>query len=254
MFLKLPKDDNKGPVAIVTGGSKGIGQAIVLALVSAGAKVAFTYSADEAKAEEVAKMAAELGGEVFPVKADAREFARAEEVVKEVTASLGFPVILVNNAGTIRDKVVWKMDEASWDEVIDLNLKGCFNYIHAVAGKMKENRDGKIVNITSINGIRGKFGQSNYSASKAGIIGLTKSVARELGPYNVNVNAVAPGLVLTSMAEQIPLEIKENAKKEAVLGRLGTPEDVANVVVFLCSPLAKHITGEVIKVDGGQYL
>ncbi|MEK6575706.1 MAG: SDR family oxidoreductase, partial [Chloroflexota bacterium] len=162
--------------------------------------------------------------------------------------------ILVNNAGANRDGVVWKMTEAQWDEVLDTNLKGYFNYIRAVAPIFKEQASGKIINISSINGLRGKFGQSNYSAAKAGIIGLTKSVARELCKFNVHVNAVAPGLIETDMMKDAPQDVKDKALAEIVLGRLGAPEEVAHVVTFLCSDMARHITGEVIKVDGGQYI
>jgi 3-oxoacyl-[acyl-carrier protein] reductase len=162
--------------------------------------------------------------------------------------------ILVNNAGVNRDGVVWKMTESQWDEVLDTNLKGYFNYIRAAAPVFKEQGSGKIVNITSINGLRGKFGQSNYSAAKAGIIGLTKAVARELGKFSVNVNAVAPGLIETDMMKEAPQDVKDKALAEIVLGRLGAPEEVAHTVTFLCSDYARHITGEVIKVDGGQYI
>lgn len=250
------KWDTKGesPVVLVTGGSRGIGRAIVLAFAEAGANVAFTYGSNDFSAKEVVDEAEKFCGKIYPVKADVKDFARAQEAVDEVTKVLGAPSILVSNAGIARDGVVWKMEEKAWDEVIDLNLKGCFNYIRAIAPFLKERRVGKIINITSINGIRGKFGQSNYAASKAGIIGFTKSVARELGPYNINVNAVAPGMIQTDMMEKIPEEIRENARKEAVLGRLGMPEEVASVVLFLCTYAARHITGEVIKVDGGQYI
>lgn len=250
----LNRSNGKPPIALVTGGSRGIGRAIVLALVKAGAKTAFTYSKDKEKALLLSCEAERVGGEAIFFQADACDFARAGEVVREVTEKFGSPTILVNNAGIARDGVIWKMEEKAWDDVIDLNLKGCFNYIRAVSSGMREDKEGKIINITSINGLRGKFGQSNYSASKAGIIGLTKSVARELGASNINVNAVAPGMILTDMFENLPLPIRENARKETLLGRLGLPEDVANVVLFLCSNAAKHITGEVIKVDGGQYL
>jgi NAD(P)-dependent dehydrogenase (short-subunit alcohol dehydrogenase family) len=146
------------------------------------------------------------------------------------------------------------MTEEQWDAVININLKGYFNYIRAVSPIFKEQGHGKIVNITSINGLRGKFGQTNYSASKGGIIALTKTLAKELGKSKVNVNAVAPGMILTDMMEQIPENFKQLALDETVLKRLGTPEDVAELVVYLCSDLSKHITGEVIKVDGGQYI
>ncbi len=241
------------PVALVTGGSRGIGRSIVLDLAAAGAKVAFTWWRDDGAAG-VMREAAALGAQIKAYEADVADHQRARGIVDAVGRDLGPPAFLINNAGITHDGVVWKLDEAAWDEVLDVNLKGSFNYIRAVAAGMRERRGGRIVNICSINGLRGKFGQSNYSASKAGLVGLTKSVARELGPSNVNVNAVAPGLIETQMARELPDEIREKARQEAVLGRLGQPEDVAAVVRFLCSRAARHITGEVIKVDGGQYL
>jgi 3-oxoacyl-[acyl-carrier protein] reductase len=152
------------------------------------------------------------------------------------------------------DGVVWKMSEEQWDKVIDVDLKGTFNFIRAVAPLFREQKAGKIINITSINGLRGKFGQSNYSAAKAGTIGLTKTVAREMGRYNVNVNSVAPGMILTDMFKDLPEEIKQKAADETVFNRLGDPDDVAHIVSFLASDKSRHITGEVIKVDGGQYI
>ena len=175
-------------------------------------------------------------------------------MVQTVTGTFGKIDILVNNAGINRDGVIWKMSEEQWDSVLDINLKGYFNYIRAVAPMLREQQSGKIINVTSINGIRGKFGQSNYSASKAGIIGLTKSVAKELGKYGINVNAVAPGLIETDMMKTADESVRSAALEEIVMKRIGQPEDVANVVAFLCTDLARHITGEVIKVDGGQYI
>jgi 3-oxoacyl-[acyl-carrier protein] reductase len=160
----------------------------------------------------------------------------------------------VNNAGINRDGVIWKMTEQMWDLVLDTDLKGYFNFTRAAAPHFREQKSGKIVNVTSINGLRGKFGQANYSAAKAGIVGLTKAVAKELGKYSVNVNAVAPGMILTDMMADLPEEIKAKAVAETVLGRLGTPEDVGSVIAFLCSNESAQITGEVIKIDGGQYI
>jgi len=154
----------------------------------------------------------------------------------------------------MRDGVIWKMTEEQWDSVITTNLKGYFNYNRAVSGFFKDQKFGKIVNISSINGIRGKFGQVNYSASKGGEIAMTKALAKELGKFNVNVNCIAPGMVMTEMAENIPPEFLNKAIDETVLGRIASAEDVANVVVFLCTDMSRHITGEVIKVDGGQYI
>jgi 3-oxoacyl-[acyl-carrier protein] reductase len=181
-------------------------------------------------------------------------FSDAQKLTETVMNELGRLDILVNNAGINRDSVIWKMDEEQWDEVIAIDLKGTFNYIRAVSPTFKEQSSGKIVNVTSINGLRGKFGQSNYTAAKGGVIALTKTVARELGRYNVNVNAIAPGLIETDMVKKAPEKVRDLALSEILLGRLGQPEEVAWVVTFLCSDLARHITGEVITVDGGQYI
>ena len=161
---------------------------------------------------------------------------------------------LINNAGISRDAPVWKMTETMWDEVLDVNLKGAFNFIHHLAPHFRERQSGKIVNVASINGMGGKFGLANYSAAKAGLIGLTKTVAKELARYHVNVNAVAPGLIATSLIANMDSDALAKAKSEILLGDFGRPEDVANAILFLCSDLAKHITGEVIKIDGGQYI
>lgn len=244
----------QGKVAIVTGGSMGIGRAIALDLAANGADVAINYRKHADEANQIVGEMERMGRRGLAVKADVASFDDAQRMVDTVREKLGRLDILVNNAGINRDAVVWKMSEAQWDEVILTNLKGYFNYIHAAASVFKEQSSGKIVNITSINGLRGKFGQSNYSAAKAGIIGLTKAVARELGRSSVNVNAVAPGLIETDMVQQAPQDVKDKALAEIMLGRLGTPEEVAHVVTFLCSDLARHITGEVIKVDGGQYI
>lgn len=244
-------------IALVTGGSLGIGKATVLALAHEGADVAFTYLGfrrRQGEAGDVAGMAMELGHRCLTIESDVSKFDEAQKVVQKVVNELGGLHILVNNAGITRDGVVWKMGEEQWDQVIDVNLKGCFNYIRAVSPIFREQKYGAIVNIASINGLRGKFGQANYSASKAGIIGLTKTVAKELGKYNVNVNAVAPGMIETDMTEQLADEVKLRAKSEIALEHFGKPEDVANLIVFLVSEKAKFITGEVVKVDGGQYI
>ena len=240
--------------AIVTGGSVGIGAAIALTLAECGASVALNYRKHREEAEAVLEKIVQSGRKGLLVQADISNFDDAAKMVSEVTGTFGRVDILVNNAGINHDGVIWKMTEDQWDNVLNVNLKGYFNYIRAVAPLFREQQSGKIVNITSINGIRGKFGQSNYSASKAGIIGLTKTVARELGKYNVNVNAVAPGLIETDMMKNADESVRVAALEEIVMKRIGQPEDIANVVAFLCSDLARHITGEVIKVDGGQYI
>ena len=244
----------EGKKAIVTGGSLGIGTAIARELARQGADVAINYRRHDTEAKQVAADIEGLGRKGLAVKADVASFADAERMVSEVRETFGGLDILVNNAGINRDGVIWKMTEEQWDQVIDTNLKGYFNYIRAAVGVFREQKAGKIVNVTSINGLRGKFGQTNYSASKAGIIGLTKALARELGRSNVNVNAVAPGLIETDMMKDAPEQVKEAALVEIVLGRLGKPEEVASVVAFLCSDAARHITGEIIRVDGGQYI
>ena len=244
----------KDKVAIVTGGSRGIGAAIAIELAKEGVDVAINYRKSEDQAKQVKETIVDLGRRCLPIRADTSSFQDAQNMVKKVLDEFGRLDILVNNAGVNWDGVIWKMSEEQWDTVININLKGYFNYIRACAPIFKEQRYGKIINLTSINGLRGKFGQSNYSAAKAGIIGLTKAVARELGKYNVNVNAVAPGMIMTEMYETVPDEVKQKALEEIVLGRAGEPREVAWVVVFLASERARHITGEVIKVDGGQYI
>ena len=246
--------DLQGKVAIVTGGSMGIGHAIALDLAAHGADVAINYRKHADEANAVVAEIEKVGRRGLAVQSDVASFADAQRMVDTVREKFGRLDILVNNAGINRDGVVWKMTESQWDEVLDTNLKGYFNYIRAAAPVFKEQGSGKIVNITSINGLRGKFGQSTYSAAKAGIVGLTKAVARELGKFSVNVNAVAPGLIETDMMKEAPQDVKDKALAEIVLGRLGAPEEVAHVVAFLCSDYARHITGEVIKVDGGQYI
>ncbi len=241
-------------VAIVTGGSLGIGSAIASTLALAGCDVALNYRKHDEEAKAIVQDIKAMGRKGLTVKADVSKTKDALRMVDLVVEELGRLDILVCNAGINMDSVIWKMTEEQWDTVISVNLKGYFNYARAVAPIFKEQGHGKIVNITSINGLRGKFGQSNYSASKGSIIALTKTLAKELGKYNVNVNAVAPGMIGTEMMLKLPEEWKQKAVDETVLGRIGTPEDVANVVVFLCSEKAKHITGEVIKVDGGQYI
>jgi 3-oxoacyl-[acyl-carrier protein] reductase len=175
-------------------------------------------------------------------------------MVQQVQEAFGRLDILVCNAGITWDGVIWKMTEEQWDTVIGVNLKGYFNYNRAAAGVFKDQKYGKIVNVSSINGLRGKFAQSNYAASKGGEIAMSKSLARDLGGFNVNVNVVAPGMVLTDMMDNLAPEFKNKALNETVIGRFATPEDCAHLVSFLCSDLSRHITGEVIKIDGGQYI
>jgi 3-oxoacyl-[acyl-carrier protein] reductase len=246
--------DLEGKVAIVTGGTRGIGRAITLDLAANGADVALNYRESADLATELVEIIRNQGRRALAVRADVSSFEDAQMLVKKVLDELGRVDILVNNAGLNRDSVVWKMTEEQWDRVIDVDLKGTFNYTRAVTPLFREQGSGKIVNITSINGLRGKFGQTNYSAAKAGVIGFSKACARELGRSNVNVNAVAPGLIETEMVKGAPESVREMALAEIVLGRLGLPEEVAHVVTFLCTEKARHITGQVIQVDGGQYI
>ncbi|MFQ6069470.1 MAG: 3-oxoacyl-ACP reductase FabG [Candidatus Aminicenantales bacterium] len=246
--------DLKEKVALVTGGSLGIGTAICLDLAGNGAHVALTYRRHEEEAAEIAAKIKTMGRKAEAYKVDVSNFGQVQELVKKVIDDFGRLDILVNNAGMNWDGVVWKMSEEQWDAVINVDLKGTFNFIRAAALYFREQKGGKIINITSINALRGKFGQANYSAAKAGTIGLTKTVAKELGKYGVNVNAVAPGMIETPMIKDLPPEIKDKAASETVFNRLGKPEDVAHLVTFLSSEKAQHITGEVIKIDGGQYI
>jgi len=224
--------DLKNKNAILTGGSIGIGTAIALGLARAGANVALNYRKHADEANAVVAEIEKLGCKGLAVQADVASTADAEAMVKTVVEKFGSVDILVCNAGINRDATIWKMTEEQWDEVMDTNLKGYFNYIRAVAPFFREQNSGRIINITSINGMRGKFGQSNYSASKAGIIGLTKTVARELGRSKVTVNAVAPGMIMTEMAKGLDQKWIDIATNETVLGKLGECEDVANLVVF----------------------
>jgi 3-oxoacyl-[acyl-carrier protein] reductase len=246
----------QGKSAIVTGGSQGIGTAVSLMLAEEGANVCLTYRSHKEEAEEVAKQIENMGRKVVCIKCDISSFAEAETVVKTALDVFGKIDILVNNAGMNWDGVCWKMTEEQWDRVLEVNLKGYFNFTRHVAPLFKDQKSGRIINVTSINGLRGKFGQSNYSASKAGIIGYTKAVAKELGSFGVTVNAVAPGLIETAMLKNNEAHDKiiDMAMAEIVLKRVGQPEDLANVIAFLASDKAKHVTGGCIKVDGGQYI
>lgn len=244
----------EGKGAIVTGGSLGIGRAIALHLGQEGANVAVNYRRHDKEAKEVAAEIEKMGRKALAVKADVSSFADAEKMFAQAREAFGCLDILVCNAGITWDGMIWKMSEEQWDRVITVNLKGYFNYNKVAAGLFKDQKYGKIVNISSINGMRGKAGQANYAASKGGEIALSKSLAKELGRFNINVNVVSPGMVLTDIMKDVPPEFQNKAMNETVVGRFAQPEDVAYVVTFLCSDLSRHITGEVIKIDGGQYI
>jgi len=246
--------DLNGRVALVTGGSRGLGAEIVRELAGQGADVAFTYLQDTAAAEALVGEVQTLGRRSLTVQADASDFQKAQQVVTEVTGELGGIHILVCNAGFSRGVALWKMTEADWDDVVNVSLKGAFNCIRAVAPLYMEQTYGKVICIGSINGLRGRIGSVSYNAAKAGLVGLVKTVAAELGRFNVNVNLIAPGFIETPSQTHTPELIRDLVLKECVIKRLGMPEDIAPVVVFLCSDAARHVTGQVIKVDAGQYL
>jgi len=248
------KRDLAGQATLVTGAGRGIGAAIARELALQGSDVALVDLGAFDDAERVAEELRTLGRQAVALRADVSDFAAAEHAVAEAVGTLGKLDGLVCNAGITRDAVSWKMTEAAWDAVLDVNLKGCFAFCRAAAPVFRGQRRGSIVTIASINGMRGKFGQSNYAASKAGVIGLTKALARELGPSGVNVNCVAPGFIRTEMTASLPPAVVERAVEESALGRLGETDEVAAVVAFLLSDRARYITGEIIKVDGGQYI
>ena len=245
--------DLEGRVALVTGAGRGIGAAIARELARDGCDVALVDKATAA-AETVAGEIRRLGRRAIVLDADVTSFTAAGACVGAAVAELGRLDLLVCNAGISRDAVVWKMTEEAWDEVIAVNLKGCFNYCRAVAPIFRAQRRGRIVTIASINALRGKAGQVNYAASKAGVVALTRTLARELGRSGVTANCVAPGMVRTAMSDALPPHILDGAIAESALGRIGEPEDVAHAVAFLCSDRARHITGAVLQVDGGQFM
>jgi 3-oxoacyl-[acyl-carrier protein] reductase len=246
----------RGNTAIVTGGATGIGRTVALEFARRGVNVAFNYIdipgrdiAEQALLTETALRA--CGVSVLADRCDVRDLAAVERFVERVKAELGGVHYLVNNAGIARDAAMWRLSPEQWRDVMETNVTGAFQCTQAVARLFRTQRTGKIVNIASIQAFHPSFGVAAYAASKAALIGLTRATAVELGPSNVNVNAVAPGYVRTEALETLPEDVIERAKKNSVLGRLAEPEDVATVVVFLCSPEARHITGQVIFVDGG---
>lgn len=249
----------RGKVALVSGGSSGIGRAICIRLAQHGVHIAFNYLDSDAAAREDARgvqnSLRELEVRCFCQPCDVGDSEQVNRWVGNAIAHLGGVQILVNNAGIGRDRAIWRMSDDEWNRVLNTNLNGAFYMTRAVAPHLRAQEWGKIVNITSVHGLRSEFGLANYSTSKAGLIGLTRSSAVELGPRNVNVNAVAPGYIRTTrLTEAVPAEILDRARERSVLGRLGDPHDVASVVLFLCSEAARHITGAVLPVDGGYLL
>ncbi|HUF50041.1 MAG TPA: 3-oxoacyl-ACP reductase FabG [Longimicrobiales bacterium] len=253
-------DELFGTGAIITGGATGIGRAIALEFARHGVHIAFNYHDDgdgrtEAEAEKTAHELRALQVTVVCRQCDVRDTDAVNAFVAEADQALSGLHILVNNAGIARDRALWRMEDHEWRDVIETNLTGAFNMIRAITPILRAQQHGKIVNVASVHGLRSEFGLSNYAASKAGMIGLTRSAAVELGPSNINVNAVAPGYIRTTrLTAGVSPEVLDRARDRTVLGRLGDPQDVAGVVVFLCSERARHITGAVIPIDGGHML
>ncbi|SEO56936.1 3-oxoacyl-[acyl-carrier-protein] reductase [Propionispora vibrioides] len=244
--------DNK--VAVVTGASRGIGRAVALALAQAGAKVVINYAGNAAAAREVEEKITALGGEALVVQADVAQLESVEDLVKQAIEKFGRIDILVNNAGITRDNLLMRMKEEDWDAVINTNLKGIFNCTKTIARVMMKQRSGKIINMSSVVGVTGNAGQANYAAAKAGVIGFTKSMAKELASRGITVNAVAPGFIATDMTAVLSDQIKEELAGRVPLGRLGSAEEVASAVLFLVSDAATYITGQTLHVDGGMVM
>ena len=243
-----------GKIALVTGGSRGIGRAVAIELAKEGAAVAINYAGNKAAAEEVQSIITQMGGKAMIIQADVSDEKSAMQMVEEVIAQLGGIDILVNNAGITRDGLFIRMKEEDWNAVINTNLTGIFNCTKVAAKYMMKKRSGRIINMSSVSGIMGNAGQTNYAAAKAGVIGFTKSLAREMASRGITVNAVAPGFIATDMTAAMPEKAQEHVLASIPLGKMGKPEDIANAVLFLASDKASYITGQVIHVDGGMVM
>ena len=243
-----------GKTAVVTGASRGIGAAIAKHLATEGARVVVNYSGSQNKAEEVVKEIEAAGGEAFAIQASVADSESVTGMIAATMERFGSVDILVNNAGITRDNLLMRMKESEWDDVINTNLKGVFLCTKAVTRQMMKQRAGRIINIASIVGVSGNAGQANYVAAKAGVIGLTKTTAKELASRNINVNAIAPGFITTEMTEELPEEVKTQMLTQIPLAKLGNPEDVAKAVVFLASNDSTYITGQTLHVDGGMVM
>lgn len=241
-----------GKVALVTGAARGIGKAIALKFATEGADVAFTDLVINEAAEETVKEIEAFGHKVKAYASNAADFAQTQEVVDQIMADFGHIDILVNNAGITKDGLMLRMSEAQWDAVINVNLKSAFNFIHALTPIMARQRGGSIINMSSVVGVSGNAGQCNYSASKAGLIGLAKSIAKEMGPRGIRANCIAPGFIISDMTKALSEEVREQWMKTIPLRRGGTPEDVANVALFLASDLSSYVSGQVIHVCGAM--
>lgn len=244
----------EGKIAVVTGASRGIGKAIAKELAAEGATVVINYNGSEEKAHEVKYEIIEKGGTAKCMQCDVANYDVCDDFIKDVINQFGRIDILVNNAGITRDGLLMRMSEEDFSDVIDVNLKGTFHCIRFVSRQMMKQRSGRIINMASVVGISGNAGQINYAASKAGIIGMTKSAAKELASRGITVNAIAPGFIETEMTEVLPDKVKEEMRKQIPLARMGQPEDVAKAVAFLASDSAAYITGQVLQVDGGMVM
>lgn len=242
----------EGKVALITGATRGIGKAIAIKFAQAGANIAFTYRQKNGTAEEIENLISEMGVMCKGYAADAADYTATTEVVKQIHADFGKIDILVNNAGITKDGLLMRMSEEQWDSVITTNLKSAFNFTRAVVPIMSKQRAGSIINMSSVVGVSGNAGQCNYSASKAGLIGLAKSVAKEMGPRGIRANCIAPGFIITDMTSAIPEDMREAWCQTIPLRRGGVPDDVANVALFLASDMSSYVTGQVINCCGGM--